>query len=106
MHNTCVKQSSHMFIPSYDSILHALIAMLLLKITTHKAIGESKILLLVLLCVCIVAQYLIVYYLRMSIQGPHRQISLNLLRKYYGMFKWKDVHAHGSLFSTFEKSEL
>ena len=117
MHNTRVKQSSHVFIPSYDSmqysmqfhaILHAVIAMLPLKITTHEAIGQSKIFLLVLLClcVCIVVQYLNVYYLRMSIQGPHRQISLNLLQNIMGCSNGKMFMHMGSLFSTFEKSEI
>ena len=111
MHNTRVKQSSHVFIPSYDSmqfhaILHAVIAMLPLKITTHEAIGQSKIFLLVLLCVCIVVQYLNVYYLRMSIQGSHRQISLNLLQNIMGCSNGKMFMHMGSLFCTFEKSEM
>ena len=47
MHNTRIKQSSHVFIPSYDSmqfhaILHAVIAMLPLKITTHEASVKVK----------------------------------------------------------------
>ena len=70
-----------------------------------RGVGQSKIFLLVLLCVWIVVQYLNVYYLRMSIQGPDHQISLNLLQN-MGCSNGKMFMHMGSLFSTFEKSEI